>query len=164
MTCPVREDNAEIFLDYCTRNLDWDAVETLERHMTVCAECRQMADNQKLVWAALDSWEAAPISADFDDRLHARIERDGQTWWERLRDFASYRPAWGLAAGLCATLLCVVLVRQPASPDVAAGETLEVAEVEQAERLAMDIDMLNQLGVVAQFERPAESEEETKSL
>ena len=76
MTCPVRDNNAEIFLDYCTRRLDWDAAETLERHMAVCPECNQMAESQKLVWAALDSWEAAPISADFDDRLHTRIERE----------------------------------------------------------------------------------------
>ena len=164
MTCPVTDNNAEIFLDYCTRRLDWDAVETLERHMAVCPECNQMAESQKLVWAALDSWEAAPISADFDERLHSRIERAGRTWWDRLRDFASYRPAWGVAAAMCATLLCVVLVRQPAELVPSAGDTIEVAEVEQAEGLAQDMDMLNQLGVVALAERPAESGEDAKSL
>ena len=124
-----------------------------------------MAESQKLVWAALDSWDAAPISSDFDERLHARIARDGRTWWERLKEMTAYRPAWGMAAAVCATLLCVALVRQPAAVEPA-GDTIEVAEVEQAERVVQDMDMLNQLGVVAvaQADRPADSDEEAKSL
>src|SRR2546429_35515 len=84
MICPLEDrENAQQLLDYCTRNLDAQAAAILERHIAICPACREFADNQRAVWQALDAWEAAPVSADFDRRLYERIEHD-VPWWHGL--------------------------------------------------------------------------------
>ena len=49
----------------------------LERHIAICPACREFAAGQRAVWQALDTWEAAPVSPDFDRRLYRRIEARG---------------------------------------------------------------------------------------
>src|SRR5512144_1584795 len=61
-----------------------------ERHANACAACREAAERQAAVWKSLDSWEAPPVSADFDARLAQRI-RNERGWWERFLD--AMRPA-----------------------------------------------------------------------
>ena len=78
MKCPMEtRENAQLLLDYCTRKLEPESAAALERHIAVCGACRKFASGQRAVWQALDAWEAAPVSADFDSRLYRRIETRG---------------------------------------------------------------------------------------
>ena len=45
----------------------------LERHISACGTCREMAAQQRAVWDALDHWQPALVSDDFNDRLYRRI-------------------------------------------------------------------------------------------
>ena len=74
MKCPIEiHENAELLLAYCARKLDPETQTILERHLAVCPACRDFKAGQEAVWQALDSWEAVPVSADFDRRLYRRI-------------------------------------------------------------------------------------------
>src|SRR5690349_3128736 len=104
MNCPLENtDTAGILLDYCSRKLDAERTLILERHIELCPACREFAENQRAVWSALDSWEAAPVSADFDRRLYARIAEPAG-WRDRLasmlRPVMVYRGVPAMAA-LC---------------------------------------------------------------
>ena len=46
-------------------------------HIEACPACREFAGGQQAVWQALDAWEPAAVSMDFDRRLYARIEQTG---------------------------------------------------------------------------------------
>ena len=90
MKCPVEcRENADLLLAYCSRKLDPDTAALLERHMEQCPACTEFARGQKAVWEALDAWEAAPVSADFDGRLYRSLNQQ-VPFWERLR--RSFRP------------------------------------------------------------------------
>jgi anti-sigma factor RsiW len=157
MTCPLQTDNADVLLDYCARSLDAERKSMLETHMESCAACREMASSQSQVWAAMDLYDAEPVSADFDRKLYTRIdEMERVPAWERfwapVREYLEGQPAWKPVlsiAAACAVLLVVIAVRsdfaQPAI-DPAAG-IIDVREVEQAERALEDIEMLRQFDV-----------------
>ena len=75
MNCPLEtRENAQLLLDYGTRKLEPETVAALERHIAICGACREFVSGQRAVWQALDAWEAAPVSADFDSRLYRRRE------------------------------------------------------------------------------------------
>src|SRR5579863_10126731 len=86
MRCPIEtEENAEVLLAYCARRLDPEVAAILEGHMKVCPACRSFQESQQVVWESLDSWEALPVSAEFDRKLYQRIEAEGRSsWWQRL--------------------------------------------------------------------------------
>jgi anti-sigma factor RsiW len=85
MRCPLEtRENREILVAYSSRALNGDDTELLEAHLQGCSACREFVRGQRAVWQALDAWEAAPVSEDFDRRLFARIERD-VSWWQRMR-------------------------------------------------------------------------------
>src|ERR1039458_6662773 len=84
MKCPIEtRESAELLLAYCNRNLDAESTAMLERHMEVCPACREFASGQRAVWEALDVWEAAPVTSDFNHRLYRRIDRE-VSWWHLL--------------------------------------------------------------------------------
>lgn len=163
MRCPLQENNPEMLLSYCSRKLDWESGKLVEKHIEVCPECRSMAEGQRAVWEALDAWEAMPVSRDFDRRLYRRIDEEDAArgswlnWLIRPVEALRMRPAVGVAA-VCATLFAVFLVRGPDTtaggfdPGAAAG--IEAQDIEQAERALEDIEMLRQLGPVAQATNP----------
>ena len=154
MNCPLEtRENAQVLLDYCTRQLEAESVAILERHIAICDACREFARSQRAVWEALDAWEAAPVSADFDRRLYRRIE--GRVWWRDLllRPFRPpFSPAgmWrNLPAAAMACLLLVVgaLLQHPAvSPEPAPSDMAQVDSVqpEQVERTLDAMEMLNE--------------------
>lgn len=154
MNCPLENNNSEILLDYCSKQLSIESTLMVEAHLESCAECRSIAASQKAVWAALDEWEAAPVSADFDRRLYQRIEQRGDGLWARIMGFTSgihFRPAFTLAAA-CATVVFALVLRGPMMPVTDPSDVsvrIEVVELEQAERALEDMDMLRKLGVVA---------------
>lgn len=154
MTCPLQTDNADVLLDYCARVLDPERKEMLEVHMAHCADCRELAESQAQIWAAMDLYDAEPISADFDRKLYAKIaERETVPVWERywapVREYLQGQPAWKPVlsiAAASAALALVFLVRNDVPAPVAPSAiVIDVREVEQAERALEDIEMLRQL-------------------
>ena len=153
------DENAELLLAYCARKLEPDSVAILERHMAICPECAGLRDRQQAVWTALDTWQAEPVSADFDRRLHARIDAaDAAPWlqraWDRVADVFRpmiWRPAYPLAA-LCALIVAAfVLDRRPGvDPQPAQPSEIRVSatEAEQVERTLEDMEMLRQFDLV----------------
>ena len=149
MQCPIQNrDNADVLLKYCSRQLDPETAVILERHIAICPQCHQFADQQQLLWNTLDSWEAEPVSLDFDRRLYARIEsEDNVSWWRRAfrpLDGLSFKPAFSLAAA-CVTVIAVILVQEPSAIDTPPQARADTAEIEQVERTLEDIDMIQQL-------------------
>ncbi len=154
VNCPMQSGNAEILLSYCARSLEPEQVAQIELHLSACAECRAWATEQKTVWAAMDAWEAEPVSADFDAALFARIaaaekpsawERWSAPWREILRGGMGWRPV--LSAGVVALTLVIALSIENPFRREPVGQTvkLEAQEIEQAERALEDLEMLRQL-------------------
>jgi anti-sigma factor RsiW len=154
--------NAEILLSYCARTLDSDTQVILERHMATCPACRQFAAEQQAIWEALASWQPEPVSTNFDERLYARIESEaGAPWWRRLIPSGmhlSWRPTLSIAAA-CVTLVAVFLFRAPDRPaGYPPAVRTEMVDVEQAERTAEDLDMLQQFNVTLTQAEPKRAE------
>jgi hypothetical protein len=86
MRCPLEFDrSAELIIGYGARTLDPDTSAAFERHIDLCAECREAAALQKAVWAALDEWRDTPISPNFDQRVFQRIAKVDRRGWGLLR-------------------------------------------------------------------------------
>lgn len=152
MRCPVETDSAEILLDYCARSLDADTTAILEAHMEQCESCRKFREAQRLVWDALDSWEAAPISQEFDRRLYARIAEEGpgagwQQWLRPLRIFAA-RPAIPAMAAACLLVVGGLLLEYPKGVPAPARDNAQVREVEQIESTLDDLQMLKDISAL----------------
>jgi anti-sigma factor RsiW len=164
MNCPLenRED-AQWLLDYRTGTLKPEAEATLEEHIATCGACREFARGQRAVWEALDGWEAAPVSTDFDRRLYRRMEAE-VSWWDLLvRPFrstfgtvASRRTLAAMAAA-CLLLTAGILLENPAiSPapvptDMAQADTVQP---EQVERTLDAMEMLNEFSRHVSTDRP----------
>ena len=142
-----------MLLSYLDRQLSPDSMEAMDRHVAHCAECTRMVEAQRAVWRALDQWEPIAVSADFDDRVMARIAADGSpadrpVWWRRALEFPVsfgwWKPAMPLAA-VCVALLAVSVWRGPSLPDH--SPTMDSSEAQQLEDALADVDMLRQLGV-----------------
>ena len=164
MNCPLEtRENAQLLLDYCTRKLEPESVATLERHIAICGACREFARSQRAVWEALDAWQTAPVSADFDSRLYRRIE--GQvSWWDVL--LRPFRPPFSTAtmwrslpaaAAACLLLMAGVLLEHravapaPAPHDMAQVDTVQP---EQVERALDAMEMLNEFSQHVSTDRP----------
>ena len=146
MNCPLQtRENAEQLLDYCSRRLDPRTAVALERHIAVCPVCRQFVGNQHAVWEALDAWEAAPVSAEFDRRLYQRIANE-QPWWRRIiQPLTEHWNVAASAAGVCVLLLMAgVLLNHPVTTPEVARDAPQVEQVqpEQVEHALDAMDML----------------------
>src|ERR1700685_1158569 len=87
MNCPMENgESEELLLNYVSGALDAQEAASFDQHMLTCAACSEFAHGQKAVWGALDLFEPASISADFDRRLYERIEK--VSWWNRWWDRA----------------------------------------------------------------------------
>jgi len=162
MNCPLEApESADLLLEYCARSLSPESTAILERHIAVCPACRHFADGQRAVWEALDSWEAAPVSADFDRRLYSRIESEA-SWrervWRAVRPIFAYR---GIPAAATACLLVtagvVMLDRSvrpvhapPVNPDIAVVEV----QADQVETALDAMDVLSECNRKANPENP----------
>ena len=147
MNCPLKtRENAQLLLDYCTRKLEAEQVVALERHIAGCGACREFAQSQRAVWEALDGWEAAPVSTDFDRRLYRRIEEQAPWWSALLRPIALWRNL-SAAAMVCLLVMAgVVLERSAVSPVPAPNDLAQVESVqpEQVERTLDAMEVLDQ--------------------
>jgi hypothetical protein len=154
MNCPLQvPEDVQVLLDYGARKLDAARTATLEHHLEICPSCREFVAGQRALWEALDTWEAAPVSRDFDSRLYRRIEQE-VSWWETLlRPFRPrpFRPSMlrrGLpvAAAACLLVVASVLIEQPAGSPPPAKDMAQVESVqpEQVEQTLDAIEMLHE--------------------
>ncbi len=160
MNCPLEtRENAHLLLDYCARKLDPESMSVLELHIAACSACRNFAGGQRTVWQAMDSWEAAPVSPDFDRRLYRRIEAQVSWWSLLLRPFTTVTLRRGLpaAAMTCLLLVAGILLERPAvSPAPVANGVAQVDTVqpEQVERALDAMEVLDQFSRHLRAERP----------
>lgn len=150
MKCPMEaRETSELLLAYCARKLDAETTAWLERHIASCPACGETYRAQRMVWRALDEWDAAEISPDFDRRLYRAIdERERTSWWQRLsrgvEPFSIHR-GLPLAAAACLLVMAGVIVNQRGEVQPApAPETvrIEAVAVDQVERTLEDMELL----------------------
>jgi len=161
MNCPFEsQEGSALLLAYSSRKLDAQAVAPLEQHLESCAVCRDFVRGQSAVWNALDLWEAAPVSADFDRRLYQRIEQQ-VSWWDML--VGPFRPAirhaLPLAAAAGVVIMAGILLDRPsAAPAVADtyGAQVEVLQPDQVEHALAEVEMLDQFNHLMRSD-PADS-------
>ena len=149
MNCPMEPGgNAGHLLDYASGKLKAEARARMEQHVDACPGCREFARGQRAVWEALDAFEPAPVSLDFDRRLYARIERR-VSWWTRLTEPLSPLLRHALPVGAAAGVIVVaglLLTRPAAVPAPPVGESAQVESLqpEQVENALADMEMLRE--------------------
>jgi hypothetical protein len=153
MRCPIEtQEHAEWLLLYGSRNLDAERTAMLEEHMRACPSCREFAGGQRAVWEALDTWEAAPVSMDFDRRLYQRIQQE-VSWWDLLmRPFRPllFRQGLPIAATAGLVLVAALMFQHPtnvsrsAAPESAQVEAMPPEQVEHA---------LDEMEMIREFNR-----------
>lgn len=172
------EQHVDRMLAYAAGRLNADAAEQLNGHMDVCSECAAFRESQSGVWSALDSWEAPPVSADFNRRLYAKIEAaDAAPWYTRWLD--AIRPAFALPAIPLAAAAAVVvagfLLDHPALDHRAKAVTsaarqaavqqtvVSATDAEQVEKTLDDLEMLRQFDVSSD-QNSEDKEKTSKSM
>ena len=157
MSCPIR--NTQEFgrlVDYTAQRLSAEATAAVESHLALCPDCRMTVESQGQIWSALESWEAMPVSTDFDRKLYSRIEgQENGNYWKRLFAGNVLLPSYGWrntlvpAAAACVTVFAAVMLHLPgASPSLShheIGVHREAVEAEQLDRTLEDLEMLRQL-------------------
>lgn len=157
MTCLSKNKRGmETLLDHCAGTLDRERSEAIEIHARQCSDCRALIAEQKNLWSALEEMDAPGISADFDERLYARIACDDAqpawcVWWNRISVGGfSWKPV--LACVAAAAILAVGLslymssympaMRAPQAQDASRQIRPESVDVEQLELTLQDLDLL----------------------
>jgi anti-sigma factor RsiW len=152
MNCPTkRNEDAEILLDYCAQTLPPEQRAEFEIHLKQCADCSRLVDAQNEAWSALESWKPAPVSANFDARLYARIAQEQtapawQLWLRRIFQppvpISMWKSAVPLAAA-CAVLAAGLALRMPDATDGTQHVSrAEKVDIEQVEQTLEDLDIL----------------------
>jgi len=158
MKCPLEtRENMEILVEYSSRALNGDDTESLETHLKNCAACTEFMRGQRAVWEALDGWEAAPVSEDFDRRLFERIERE-VSWWQRMRSrmglILVYR---ALPITAVAALLMVGVWLDRPSPSKAPAQPVAQVEALQPDQVVQGLDEMEVLDQFNHLMKPDNS-------
>jgi anti-sigma factor RsiW len=165
MTCPMQTEETDLLLDYSAGRLDARRAAVLAQHMETCSECATFRQEQKAVWDALDLWEPAPVSLDFNRRLWQRIGAAAAAPWytslaESLR-FTNWKPVIPLTAAVLLIAAGFMLdhpgVRNP-------GAGISVKEADQVEQTLDDIQLLNQLDAVMPVSAPDDKRGASKPM
>ncbi|MBI2681541.1 MAG: zf-HC2 domain-containing protein [Candidatus Solibacter usitatus] len=145
------QQEAALLLDYCAGRLEAGAARDVERHLAECARCTEFVAGQQALWNVMNSWQAPPVSADFDRHLDGRLrETDSLLWIERVTRAlrpAFARPPLALAA-VCLVMAAGMLLRNPrasVAPSVDSHARMEQIEPEQVEKALDDMQMLREL-------------------
>ncbi len=152
------KENSEILLDYASGKLNPAMASQFESHMKSCADCRAFSLAQKSTWDSLDTWDAAPVSADFDRKLYERINRhENSGWFNRLWYWVMWRPAFSgpvvPIATACVTLVVGAMLYLPVSKPIVNLQSppsrMESSDLEQIETTLEDMEMFRQLAPLA---------------
>ena len=126
---------------------------SLERHLENCAECRGAAAGQAAVWAALEGWEAAPVSEDFDRRLYRKIGREAAWRDHALRGWRlAFARAMPLAAAAGIAVMAVFLAGRPVAVEpLPRAATFEAQPLgpQQVQEAIEDFDFLRDVDALA---------------
>jgi anti-sigma factor RsiW len=163
MNCPMENhEGEELLLNYVSGALDAQQAASFDQHMLTCAACREFAHGQKAVWKALDLFEPAAISADFDQRLYQRIEK--VSWWDRMvaalsSPMLTHR-GLPIAAAAAALLVAGFVWERPAAAPVTPKAPLsggaQALQADQVQHALDDMEMLREFNHLMRSE-PAES-------
>lgn len=149
MNCPMEAGgNPELLLSYAAGKLNAGERAQIDRHVQNCRACTAFAAGQKTVWQALEDWEPAEVSMDFDRRLYARIESD-VPWWQRLLRPLNplLRHSMPIAAAAGVVVMASLLVDRPvAAPVTTAPQSaqVEALQPDQLQSALDDMEMLRQ--------------------
>jgi anti-sigma factor RsiW len=165
MTCPLQTEEIDLLLDYSAGRLDARRSAMFAQHMENCPDCAAFRQEQKAVWDALDLWEPAPVSMDFNRRLWHRIAAAAEAPWytslaESLR-FANWKPAIPLTAAVL-LIAAGFLLDHPGHRNPGAG--ISVREADQVEQTLDDIQLLNQLDAVMPASAPDDKRGASKPM
>ncbi|MFN3325008.1 MAG: anti-sigma factor family protein [Bryobacteraceae bacterium] len=150
---PHSPEQQEALVAYSAGRMGAARARELERHIADCEHCARFCREQQAVWGALDGWQAAAISRDFDHRLMARIEAHTRRpqwlrWTEALAGWRVAAPA--LALGLVVAV--GIFVTGDGAPDPGlTARSVEIAEpvdFDQVESALDDLEMLRQFGSI----------------
>jgi len=148
MGCPIEDAGDELIIAYGARTLGPEQQREVEQHLEICTRCRDLAEAQRAVWSALETWPTAVVSENFDERLYRRIaeERQNSGWRSWLPAAWSVRPAVPVGVA-CAALIAAFLLNDPTLRPRSQSSNQPKLEIEQVEHALDDMDMLTQLGV-----------------
>jgi anti-sigma factor RsiW len=149
MRCPIESgDGSEWMVAKAARSLAPEQEAELEQHLESCAKCRELAESQRAVWSALDSWPPVAVSQNFDERLFRRIAAEEEdAWWRRWQPVNwSWRPAVPVGVA-CAALIAAFLVKSPVVHTGSQSQRDPTLQIEQVEHALDDMEMLKQLEV-----------------
>jgi hypothetical protein len=149
MNCPIENrEGAEVLLAFTAGKVDRLRSATLEEHIKICPACGEFVRGQDSVWKALDAWEPAAVSPDFDRRLYARIEKQVSLWDWIVRPFRPLLVRQGLpvAAAAAVVMMAGYLLDRPAGINSIAAPQSAVMEVapDQAEPTLQDMEMMRE--------------------
>ena len=137
-----------MLLAHSLRELDAKLSAALDEHVRSCAACASFAAAQKSVNEALDLWEPAPVSADFDRRLYRRIEREVPWRGSLARLFRPDGGARWLPVAAAAGLLMAVglWIGQPGAlpPPDSRSAQIEALPPEQAEHALQEMEIMQE--------------------
>ena len=141
------KEGAELLLDFCARNIEPERVAEIERHLARCGECRELVEQQRLVWDALDQWTPPAVSAEFNARVYARVAQESSGWRKWLPGvfqpavpYSIWKSAVLLAA--CAVLVIGFVVRAPHAREAAPVADSERVDIERVANTLEELDML----------------------
>ena len=163
MTCPLQTEETDLLLDYSAGRLDARRMAALAQHMESCQDCASFGMEQKAIWDALDLWEPAPVSLDFNRRLWQRIDAAAAApWYVSLAEWFrldNWKPMIPLTAAVlmiaAGFLLDHPTLDHPGARNAAAG--VSVREADQVEETLDDIQLLHQLDAVMPDEKRGNS-------
>jgi hypothetical protein len=155
MSCSI-ENREEALLGYISGSLEARKAALFEKHVEICAECREFVAAQKSVWESLDLFEPVPVSDDFNRRLYARIAQT--SWWDRLVASVSspfrlpgiVRQGLPLAAAAALIAAAVVVWQRPAPAPASAPRKAALSaeadplQPDKVQRALDDMEMLRE--------------------
>ncbi len=153
MSCSI-ENREEKLLDYVSGSLGTQEATRLEKHLQTCSACSEFVQGQKSVWEALDLFEPASVSANFDRRLYERIAHT--PWWDRVAAAISapfrgpmlIRQGLPLAAAAVLLTAAVVVWDRPTPAPVreqpGLSAEMETLQPDQIQRALDDMEMLRE--------------------
>lgn len=150
----VCEDFRQIVADYAAGLLEPADQTRAREHVGACAECARLAAAQQEMWTALSSWDAPPVSPDFDRRLFARLAAEPESWWRRCwRAFQApmVRRALPVAAAAVTAAVLIIANRPAPKRPVEQQVVIERAglQADQLEGALEDLETLRELNGIA---------------
>ena len=146
MNCQSMEKNLIAYLDGKAGVAERRKVEA---HLGECAECRERAEQFRLLWGVLDEWPAPPISSNFDAAVLGA--RGAATCAQRFLGVACAFAASGVCADGRRAPFCVALL-DAAEPSRAGRGRSDADSGESDFNMIEDLPALEDYDVISNFD------------